>query len=67
MDSLTQRIEQTRAMISPYIANDIYHPLDYGYTFTDFLNSYNQALGGHVAYGIKPYFETRNNSNMGKY
>ncbi len=59
MDSLTLRIEQTRAMISPFIANDPYYPLDYGYTFTDFLNSYNQALGGHVDYGLFPYLNTR--------
>ena len=59
IDSLIQRIEQTRAMISPFVANDPYYPLDYGYTFTDFLNSYNQELSGHVPYGLIPYINTR--------
>jgi spore coat protein CotH len=56
------KIETIKSMISPYVVNDPYYPLDYGYTYQDFLNSFDQAAGGHVAYGIKPYFETRNNS-----
>ncbi len=59
MDSLTQRIEKTRSMISPFVINDPYYPLDYGYTFSDFLNSYYQALGSHVDYGLIPYLNTR--------
>lgn len=59
IDSLTQHIEETRTMISPFVAADPYYPLDYGYTFTDFLNSYTQALGGQVAYGLIPYLNTR--------
>ncbi len=56
------KIEIIKSMISPYVVNDPYYPLDYGYTHQDFLNSFDEAIGGHVAYGIKPYFETRNNS-----
>lgn len=56
------KIETIKSMISSYVENDPYYPLDYGYTYQDFLNSFDQAVGGHVAYGIKPYFETRNNS-----
>ena len=59
IDSLTHQIEATKAMILPFVASDPYYSLDYGYTFTDFLNSYNQALGGHVAYGLIPYITTR--------
>lgn len=58
-DSLFSHIDQVRAMISPFILDDPYYPLDYGYTFANFLNSYNQALGGHVAYGLKPFIQTR--------
>jgi spore coat protein CotH len=58
-DSLFQTIDQARSMISPSVVNDPYYPLDYGYTFADFMNSYNQALGGHVDYGLKPFIQTR--------
>lgn len=58
------KIDSIRNKIAPYILNDPYYPLDYGYTYTDFLNSYSQALGGHVAYGIKPYIHTRDSSNL---
>jgi hypothetical protein len=63
-DSLFAHIDQVRNMISSYVADDPYYPLDYGYTFADFNNSYNQALGGHVAYGLKPYIQTRTASAL---
>jgi spore coat protein CotH len=58
-DSLFSHIDQVRNMISSYVIDDPYYPLDYGYNFADFMNSYNQPLGGHVAYGLKPYIQTR--------
>jgi len=58
-DSLFAHIDQIRNMISPYVIDDPFYPLDYGYSFADFINSYNQPLGGHVAYGLKPYIQTR--------
>ena len=62
IDSLITAIEQRRNMIAPYLIPDPYYPLDYGYTINDFYNSYNQPLGGHVAYGLFPYLQTRLNS-----
>jgi spore coat protein CotH len=59
LDSLGQAILARRSMILPYVTNDPYYPLDYGYTVTDFLNSYTQAIGEHVPYGIIPFLETR--------
>jgi spore coat protein CotH len=58
-DSLKSAVEQRRDMVAQYITNDPYYPLDYGYTIDDFYNSYNESLGGHVAYGIFPYLQTR--------
>jgi spore coat protein H len=58
-DSLFAAIDQVRIMITGSVASDPYYPLDYGYTYADFQNSYNQALGGHVDYGLKPYIQTR--------
>lgn len=63
-DSLFAAIDQIRNMISSSVENDPYYPLDYGYSYTDFLNSYNQALGGHVDYGLKPYIQTRKASAL---
>jgi spore coat protein CotH len=58
------KIDSIRNKIAPFILNDPYYPLDYGFTYTDFLNSFSQALGGHVAYGIKPYIHSRDSSNL---
>lgn len=54
-----ERIDEIKDMIAQYVVGDPYYPLDYGYTYEDFLNSYEEALGGHVAYGLKPYINTR--------
>ncbi|MEJ2596307.1 MAG: T9SS type A sorting domain-containing protein, partial [bacterium] len=50
---------QRRDMIFPSVTNDTYYAMDYGYSPQDFLYSYQQALGGHVAYGLFPYLDTR--------
>ncbi|MEZ5199263.1 MAG: CotH kinase family protein [Bacteroidales bacterium] len=59
-----QKIDNLRAMLEPFVANDPYYPLDYGYDLQDFNNSYEMALGGHVDYGIKPYVSTRRDNAM---
>ncbi|MCD4790710.1 MAG: CotH kinase family protein, partial [Bacteroidales bacterium] len=56
------RIDEIKEKITPYVEVDPYYPLDYGYTLSDFFNSYIQALGGHVTYGLKPYIQTRNST-----
>ncbi len=57
-------IESFRDMIAPYVVNDPYYPLDYGYSYNDFLNSYITSLGGHVDYGLIPYVIVRDSSNI---
>jgi len=59
IDSLITAIGERRDMIAPYLTNDPYYPLDYGYNMGSFYNSFNIALGGHVDYGLFPYLETR--------
>lgn len=59
MDSLMAAVETRKAMIYPYIVNDPYYPLDYGYDHTDFLDSYTNATGAHVKWGLYPYLEAR--------
>ncbi|MEZ4887847.1 MAG: CotH kinase family protein [Chitinophagales bacterium] len=48
--------------ITPFAEADNYRTFDYGYTIQDFHDSYEQALSGHVKYGIKDYITTRRNS-----
>jgi hypothetical protein len=54
-----EQIDAMRDMISPYISNDPLYPIDYGYSVVSFHQSYNEALGGHVAYGLKPFITAR--------
>ena len=39
--------------------DDVYRSYDWGFSPESFLLSLDQALGGHVAYGLKPYIQTR--------
>lgn len=55
-------INRLRDNAQPWAAIDSFYRLDYGYTPVDFINSYNQTIGAHVKYGIKPYIKTRNDS-----
>ncbi len=61
-DSLKNEILARRDMIFPSVSDDPYYPKDYGFTNQDFLNSFNQAWGNHVTYGILPYIQTRMSS-----
>ncbi len=62
IDSLKQSIDKRRNMITPYVAIDPYYPLDYGYDYGDFMNSYTAATGAHVKWGLFPYLEARKSS-----
>jgi hypothetical protein len=55
-------IDDIKTMITPSAENDTYRTLDYGYSIQDFHDSYTQALGGHVEYGLKPYITSRYNN-----
>ena len=59
IDSLILTIEQRRNMIVPFLIDDPYYPLDYGYTMNDFYNSFYNALEGHVPYGLIPFLQSR--------
>ena len=50
---------QLQNLISTAAAEDPLRPLDFGFTFEDFMNSINSAWGGQVAYGIVPFVQTR--------
>lgn len=52
-------LDSLKARIAPYVVNDTYHSLDYGFSYNDFLNSFDQAWGAHVKDGIKPFIRIR--------
>ncbi len=58
-NDIFSRMQTIKTMITPSAQADMYRVLDYGFTMNDFNNSYTQALGGHVAYGIVPYIQQR--------
>ena len=58
------KLEDLRAKLEPYVINDPYYPLDYGYDINDFNASFATASGGHVAYGIELYCNTRKYSAL---
>ena len=56
---LFKRIDQIHTMIRPFVLNDPYYPLDYGYQISDFDNSVNITIGAHVKWGLKPFILQR--------
>ncbi len=58
-DSLFSRIDWLHNKIRPYVINDPYYPLDYGYQISDFDNSLDYVIGAHVKWGIKPFINQR--------
>jgi len=58
-DVLFPRLNELRDMITPYVADDPYYPLDYGYDIDDFYNSFEEPIGAHVEKGIKQYINER--------
>ena len=63
-DSMFPSIDKIHALISSAAELDTFRTLDSGFTISDFHNSYEQALGGHVTYGLKPYISARNASAL---
>lgn len=63
-DSLKSEVLARRDMIFPSVTDDPYYPRDYGFTSQDFLDSFEEAWGDHVKYGILPFFQTRISSTI---
>jgi len=58
-------ISRIRSMIAARIPDDPFYPLDYGWDFADFLQSYNNRLNaGHVKSGLIPYIQNRTASAL---
>ncbi|MFT5922694.1 MAG: spore coat protein CotH [Flavobacteriales bacterium] len=63
IEDIEARANQLLEMITVPGLEDEYRTLDYGFSDADFTNALNEAWGGHIAYGIVPYFENRYSSN----
>ena len=56
------RIDALKNQISAAALDDSYRALDYGYTFADFQNGFDQTIDGHTPYGIKPFLGLRHDN-----
>ncbi len=62
-DGFFDHIDELKNLIEGSITNDIYYPQDYGFTPSDFQNSYVQGLDVfHVPHGLKEYISLRHTS-----
>ncbi len=54
-------IDNKRDQIEGSIPDDPYYPLDYGFTYDDFINSYTEGISSafHVPHGIKEFISIR--------
>lgn len=59
VSSIQAKCEQWRNLIQASVETDPYYPLDYGFTYSDFLNADLTAWGNQVAFGIVAYAEAR--------
>jgi hypothetical protein len=58
-------LDRIKAMITNSVIADPFRPLDYGFSFQDYLNSYNKELdANHVKYGLKPFITNRLNATL---
>lgn len=51
-----------RDHLSPFMVNDTFARIDYGFTYDDFLSAYESGWGAHVPFGIKEYLNKRVNT-----
>ncbi len=63
-EKLIPRVDQLMNMITGSAVGDVFRTRDYGFSIDDFFDSYTEALGGHVEYGLKPFIETRINATQ---
>jgi len=63
-DSLFPEIDRLKSMVQSAAEDDTFRTRDYGYDISDFNNAFEEALGGHVDYGLKPFITARKNSAL---
>ncbi len=64
-DVLNPHIDSIREMIAPAALEDEFRTYDYGYSYNDFYEGFdNNNIDDHTSYGIKNFIEARNNSTI---
>lgn len=66
--SLFDVIDTLKASMDDAVKTDSFYTQnwesDYGYTYTDWLNSITESLGAHASIGLKPYINNRRSSAL---
>ena len=57
--TLDPYIEAIRTQVQASAASDVYRTMDYGFSYTDFYESFELAFGAHVRRGLKQFVEER--------
>lgn len=58
-DRMFSEIDRLKTLTQRAAEEDMFRVYDYNYTIQDYHDSFLEALGGHVTYGLKPYIVTR--------
>ncbi len=62
---LFPKLDALKNMLAPYISNDVYYTLDYGFNSDDFNKGFSQSLPfTHTPIGIKPFIASRRSSAL---
>lgn len=63
--NLEAEVSRIRNLIAAHVPDDPFYPLDYGWDFSNFLQSYNIILSNnHVKSGLIPYIQNRTSSAL---
>lgn len=62
--SVSAKAQQYIQLISDAAQADVYRSLDFNFSYNDFLNSVNEAAGGHVEQGIGQFLNLRKQSAL---
>ena len=65
-DSVAAYLEPRHTQLMSAIEYDAYYPLSFGFTTQDFEESLDEAVGGHVEFGLYPWLDTRLGSLEGQ-
>ena len=63
-DTVFPLIDRMKQLIRPAAVADIPRTWDYGYTISDFDDSFVMAIDSHTPYGLKPFFTKRRNITL---
>lgn len=63
-DYLNPILEKYQTILDVAVSEDTYFDDSFGFTYSDFINSFSEGMDNHVKYGIKEYLEVRTQSAL---